>query len=47
MKGDTLSSIAQQQLGSASRFEEIVALNRSVIINPDRIFPNQVLLLPN
>jgi nucleoid-associated protein YgaU len=46
-KGDTLTSIAQQQLGNANRIPDIVALNRSVITNPNRIFPNQVLVLPS
>ena len=44
--GDTLSGIAQAQLGDAGRWPEIFALNRDVIANPDRIFPDQVLLLP-
>jgi len=45
--GDTLSAIAQAQLGNGSRWPEIFALNRGVISNPDAIFPNQVLVLPN
>jgi nucleoid-associated protein YgaU len=44
--GDTLSGIAEQQLGDAGRWPEIFALNRDVIANPDRIFPGQVLQLP-
>jgi nucleoid-associated protein YgaU len=44
--GDTLSGIAEAQLGDASRWPEIFVLNRDVIANPDRIFPDQVLLLP-
>jgi nucleoid-associated protein YgaU len=43
--GDTLSGIAQQQLGDASRWPEIFLLNRS-IRHPDRISPGQVLILP-
>jgi LysM repeat protein len=43
--GDTLSGIAQQQLGDASRWPEIFLLNRS-IRHPDRISPGQVLTLP-
>jgi nucleoid-associated protein YgaU len=45
--GDTLSSIAQAQLGDANRWPDIFNLNREVISNPDVIFPNQVLVLPN
>ena len=44
--GDTLSGIAQQQLGNASRWPEIFVLNRSIIQHPDRISPGQVLTLP-
>jgi nucleoid-associated protein YgaU len=44
--GDTLSGIAQQQLGDASRWPEIFERNREVLSNPDRIFPDQVLILP-
>jgi LysM repeat protein len=44
--GDTLSGIAQQQLGNASRWPEIFLLNRSIISHPDRISPGQVLTLP-
>jgi nucleoid-associated protein YgaU len=44
--GDTLSSIAEQQLGDAARWPEIFALNRAVVRHPDLIFPGQVLILP-
>jgi nucleoid-associated protein YgaU len=46
-RGDTLSGIAQAQLGAANRWPEIFALNRDVVSNPDRIFPGQVLVLPD
>jgi nucleoid-associated protein YgaU len=45
--GDTLSGIAEQRLGDASRWSEIVDLNRALISDPDEIFPGQVLALPN
>ena len=45
-RGDTLSGIAQRELGDASRWPEILERNRDVISNPDRIFPDQVLILP-
>ena len=45
--GDTLASIADQQLGDASRWTEIFALNLHQIANPDLIFPGQILNLPD
>jgi nucleoid-associated protein YgaU len=45
-RGDTLSSIARAQLRNANRWPEIFALNRDILSDPDRIFPDQVLLLP-
>jgi nucleoid-associated protein YgaU len=45
-RGDTLSSIAQRELGDASRWPEIFERNRDVISDPDRIFPDQALVLP-
>lgn len=44
--GDTLSTIARDKLGDASRFPEIFELNRNIINNPNLIFPGQVLLVP-
>ena len=45
-RGDTLSGIAEKELGDASRWPEIFELNRDVIDDPDKIFPGQLLLLP-
>ena len=45
-KGDTLSHIAQQQYGKASRWHAIFEANRDQIDNPDLIRPGQVLKLP-
>jgi nucleoid-associated protein YgaU len=45
-RGDTLSGIAEQQLGAADRWPEIFDLNRDIVDDPDRIFPGQVLALP-
>jgi nucleoid-associated protein YgaU len=44
--GDTLSGIAQRELGDASRWPEILERNREVLSNLDRIVPDQVLILP-
>ncbi len=46
-RGDTLSGIAEEQLGDADRWPEIFALNRDVIEDPNKIFPGQVLTLPD
>ncbi len=46
-RGDTLSGIADQQLGDADRWPEIFDLNRALISDPDKISPGQVLALPN
>jgi nucleoid-associated protein YgaU len=43
-KGDTLSAIAQRELGAASRWPEIAEMN--AIPNPDLIYPGQELRMP-
>ena len=45
-RGDTLSSIAQRFYGSAGDWNRLYAANRSVLRNPDMIFPGQVLAIP-
>lgn len=45
-KGDTLSKIAKEQLGSANAWTQIFEANRDVLDDPDRIFPGQVIKLP-
>jgi LysM repeat protein len=42
--GDTLASIAEEQLGSQDRWQEIASANS--IENPDRIFEGQTLTIP-
>lgn len=44
--GDTLFSIAQNQLGDGTRRPEIFAANRAVIRRFDQIFPGMRLILP-
>jgi nucleoid-associated protein YgaU len=44
-RGDTLSKIAEQQLGDANRWPEIFRLNRDIISDPDRITPGQILVI--
>ena len=45
-KGDTLSAIAQRVYGKASHWQRIFEANRDTLDNPDRIFPGQVIVLP-
>jgi len=45
-KGDTLSAIAQEHLGNASRYQEIFEANRPILKDPDSIFPGQMLRIP-
>src|SRR5690606_6471648 len=45
--GDTLSEIAQRELGRASAWHAIVEANRDQIDDPDLIRPGQVLRLPD
>ena len=45
-KGDTLSAIAQEHYGKASRWHAIFEANRDQIDDPDLIRPGQVLKLP-
>ena len=44
--GDTLTKIAQKELGDAGRWQEIFLLNRATIRDPDQISVGQVLILP-
>src|ERR1700761_3287181 len=45
-RGDTLSSIAQRFYGRAADWNRLFQANKSVISNPDMIFPGEVLNLP-
>ena len=45
--GDTLSSIAQRFYGSTADWRLLYEANRSVIKNPDVIFPGEVLSVPS
>ena len=44
--GDTLSSIAERFLGDPDRWRAIFQANRDQIEDPDRIFPGQILRVP-
>lgn len=45
-QGDTLSAIARRVYGKASYWQQIFQANRDTLDNPDRIFPGQVITLP-
>jgi uncharacterized protein (DUF2235 family) len=44
--GESLRSIATARLGSAGRASEIAALNRTTLLDPDRLYARQELNLP-
>ena len=44
--GDSLSKIAKNEYGDASKWQQIYAANKSTISNPDLIHPGQVLTIP-
>ena len=44
--GDTLSSIAQSELGDSARYTEIFNANRNILSNPDAIDVGQTLRIP-
>ena len=44
--GDTLSKIAKEMYGDASKWHAIHAANRDLIPNPDLIHPGQSLVIP-
>ena len=45
--GDTLSGIAKEHLGDATKYTKIFEANRDVLSDPDRIKPGQVLKIPS
>jgi nucleoid-associated protein YgaU len=47
VSGDTLSHIAQRHYGDAGRWPAIFEANRDKLSDPDRIFPGQVLRIPD
>ncbi|MBU3031532.1 peptidoglycan-binding protein LysM [Paracoccus marinaquae] len=46
-KGDTLSAIAKKYLGSANRYPAVFEANRPMLSDPDKIYPGQVLRIPD
>lgn len=45
-KGDTLSAIAKDQYGNASKYNAIFEANKPMLKDPDKIYPGQVLRIP-
>jgi nucleoid-associated protein YgaU len=45
-RGDTLSAIARDHYGDASRYPVIFEANRPMLEDPDKIYPGQVLRIP-
>ena len=46
-KGDSLSKIAKEMYGDASRWRMIYEANKDVIKDPDLIYPDQVFTIPD
>lgn len=46
VSGDTLSAIAQRELGDGNRYMEIFEANRNILNNPDAIDVGQTLRIP-
>ena len=44
--GDTLSKIAKREYGDAGQWKRIYEANKDTIKNPDLIYPDQVLNIP-
>ena len=45
-KGDTLWAISAKALGNGARYEEIFEANKPMLSDPDKIYPGQVLRIP-
>lgn len=46
VRGDTLSGIAKQHYGAASKYLRIFEANRPLLSDPNKIYPGQVLRIP-
>lgn len=46
VKGDTLSRIAKDMYGNANSYMKIFEANRPMLSHPDKIYPGQVLRIP-
>lgn len=46
VKGDTLWAISKKALGDGNRYNEIFEANKPMLTHPDKIYPGQVLRIP-
>ena len=46
-KGDTLSAIAKAEYGNANAYMKIFEANKPMLSHPDKIYPGQVLRVPD
>jgi nucleoid-associated protein YgaU len=46
-KGDTLSAIAVVVYGNANQYNKIFEANKPMLTHPDKIYPGQVLRIPD
>lgn len=46
-RGETLGKIALHYYGNASKYQEIFKANSDILKNPDLIYPDQELIIPN
>lgn len=46
VSGDTLSKIAKEQYGNAMEYMKIFEANKPMLSDPDKIYPGQVLRIP-
>lgn len=47
VKGDTLSAISEAMYGNGSKYQKIFEANEPMLKHPDKIYPGQVLRIPN
>lgn len=47
VSGDTLSKISKQFYGDANKYNTIFEANKPILSHPDKIYPGQVLRIPN
>lgn len=45
-KGDTLWAVAKNALGDGNRYMEIFEANKPMLSDPDKIYPGQMLIIP-